>query len=186
MKKSQILKLSLAALLALAICTPGFSYKLGGKDLVKNGEGPRTKFMMKVYWASLNVPAELKGAGDTAIIDADQPMSIDLYITSGMITKDKLVTAINEGFGQAEKAGYPAPEKQAFMNLYNDVVVAEGDTFSHRYEPGKGFSIVHSTKGGATKVLGTIKGLGIKKAFFGIYLSSKPINEGLKNKLLGK
>ncbi len=186
MKKSQILKLSLAALLALAICTPGFSYKLGTKDLVKNGEGSRTKFMMKVYWASLWVPAELKGAGDTAIIDADQPMSIDLFITSGMITKDKLVTAINDGFDQSAKAGYATGDKQAFMNLYGSVVVAEGDTFSHRYEPGKGMTIVHSKKGGASTVLGTIKGLPIKKAFFGIYLSSKPINDGLKNKLLGK
>jgi len=186
MKKSQLLKLSLTAILALAICVPGFSYKVGGKDLVKNGEGPRSKWMMKVYWATLWVPQELKGAGDTQIIDADQPMAMDLYITSGMITKDKLVNAIVEGLDQSAKAGYPTSDKQAFMNLFNNVVVAEGDTYSQRYEPGKGLSVVYSTKAGQSKVLGIIKGIQFKKAFFGIYLSSKPANETLKNKLLGK
>jgi hypothetical protein len=186
MKKSQILKLSLAAVLALAICAPGFSYKIGGKDLFKNGEGSRTKFMMKVYWATLYVPQELKGAGDTQIIDADQPMAIDLYITSGMITKEKLMTAINEGFDTSAKAGYPSADKQAFVNFYNNVTIAEGDTFSHRYEPGKGLSIYYSPKGGQGKVLGTIKGVQVKKAFFGIFISSKPVQGDLKNKLLGK
>jgi len=186
MKKSQILKLSLAVVLALAICAPGFSYKIGGKDLVKNGEGSRTKFMMKVYWATLYVPQELKGAGDTQIIDADQPMAFDLYITSGMITKDKLVNAIAEGLDTSAKAGYPTSDKQTFINLYNNVVVAEGDTYSHRYEPGKGMSIYYSPKGGQSKLLGTIKGIQFKKAFLGIYLSSKPAQADLKNKLLGK
>lgn len=186
MKKSQILKLSLAAVLALAICSPGFSYKIGGKDLVKNGEGSRTKFMMKVYWATLYVPQELKGAGDTQIIDADQPMALDLYITSGMITKDKLVNAIADGLDQSAKAGYASSDKQTFMGLFNSVVVAEGDTYSHRYEPGKGMTIVYTPKGGQSKALGTIKGIQFKKAFFGIYLSSKPAQADLKKKLLGK
>jgi hypothetical protein len=186
MKKSQILKLSLAAVLALAISIPVFSLTLGGKEMVKNGAGSRTKFMMKVYWATLYVPQELKGASDTQIIDADQPMSIDLLITSGMITSDKLISAIIEGFDQSAKAGYPTPEKQAFVALYKNVVIAEGDTFSHRYETGKGISIVHSVKGGQSKVLGTLKGLETKKAFWGIFLSSKPIQGSLKNNLLGK
>lgn len=186
MKKGQILKLSLAAIMALAICVPGFSYKVGGKDLVKNGEGPRSKFMMKVYWASLWVPQELKGGGDTQIIDADQPMAIDLYITSGMITKDKLVGAIVEGLDNSAKAGYATSDKQTFVNMFNDVVVAEKDTYSMRYEPGKGLSVVYTVNGGQSKVLGTIKGIQFKKAFFGIYLSSKPANDTLKNKLLGK
>ena len=97
MKKSQFLKLSFAAVLAIAICMPGFSYNLGGKELVKNGEGARNKWMMQVYWATLYVPADLKGAGDTQIIDADQPMIMDILVTSGMVSKDKFVGAIVEG-----------------------------------------------------------------------------------------
>lgn len=186
MKKSQILKLSLAAFMALAFCATGFSYNLGGKELVKNGAGSRTKFMMKVYWATLYVPQELKGAADTQIIDADQPMAIDLYITSGMITKDKFVSSIAEAFDQSAKAGYATSDKQAYINLYNSVTMAEGDTVSNRYEPGKGLTVVHSTKAGQSKVLGTLKGLQTKKAFWGIFISSKPIQGSLKNNLLGR
>ena len=186
MKKSQILKLSLAAVLAMAICLPVVSLTIGGKEMVKNGAGSRTKFMMKVYWATLYVQQELKGAADTQIIEADQPMAIDLYITSGMITKDKFVSSIAEAFDQSAKAGYTTTDKQAYINLYNDVVLAEGDNVSNRYEPGKGLSVVHSTKAGQSKVLGTLKGIQVKKAFWGIFISSKPIQGSLKNNLLGK
>jgi len=186
MKKSQILKLSLSAVLALAICIPVFSLSVGGKEMVKNGAGSRTKFMMKVYWATLYVPQELKGAGDTQIIEADQPMAIDLYITSGMITKDKFVASIAEAFDKSSAAGYPSSDKQAYVNLYNDVTIGEGDTVSNRYEPGKGLSVVFTTKAGQSKTLGTLKGLPTKKAFWGIFLSSKPIQDSLKKNMLGK
>lgn len=186
MKKSQILKLSLSAVLALAISIPVFALTIGGKEMVKNGAGSRTKFMMKVYYATLYVPQELKGAADTQIIDADQPMAIDLYITSGMITKDKFVNSIAEAFDQSAKAGYATSDKQAYINLYNNVVLGEGDNVSNRYEPGKGLTVIHSAKGGQSKVLGTLKGLQTKKAFWGIFISSKPIQASLKNNLLGK
>ena len=186
MKKSQMLKLALAAIMAFAICVPGFSYKLGNKEMEKNGAGSRTKFMMKVYYATLYVPQELKGAGDTQIIEADQPMALDLYITSGMITKEKFVNSIAEAFDKAAAAGYPTPDKQAFIKLYDAVTIGEGDTVSHRYEPGKGISVFHTPKGGQAKMLGTLKGLQTKKAFWGIFLSSKPIQDSLKKNLLGK
>lgn len=186
MKKSQILKLSLAAILALAFCAPGFSYKIGGTDLVKNGAGSRTKYFMKVYWATLYVPQELKGAGDTQIIEADQPMAIDLYITSGMVTKDKFVSSIADAFDQSAKAGYACSDKQNFINLFNGVTIAEGDTVSNRYVPGKGMSVYHNPKGGAQKLLGTLNSLQTKKAFWGMFLSSKPIQGSLKSNLLGK
>jgi len=186
MKKSQILRLSIAAVLALAICVPGFSYNVGGKELIKNGEGPRNKWMMQIYWATLYVPQELKGAGDTQIIDADQPMIMDITITSGVVTKDKFVNAIVEGFENSGKAGYPTADKQAYMNLYNSVAFAKGDLITHRYEAGKGLTVIHTPKGGQSKVLGTIKGLQTKKAWFGIFLSSKPAQDNLKKKLLGK
>lgn len=186
MKKSQILKLSLAAVLALAICSPGFSYKLAGKDLVKNGGASRTKYFIKVYYATLYVPQELKGAKDTQIIEADQPMVLDLYITSSKVTKDKFVSSIAEAFDQAAKAGYPTSDKQNFIDLFRDVTIGEGDSVSHRYEPGKGILVVFTQKGGQSKTLGVLKGIQTKKAFWGIFLSSKPIQDSLKSGLLGK
>jgi hypothetical protein len=184
MKKLQLLKISLAVMLTFFICLPGFSYKVGGVDLVKNGGGSRTKYMMKVYFATLYVPEELRGADAKQIIEADQPMSMDLRITSGMITKDKFVSSIAEAFDQSAKAGYPTPDKQKYINLFNDVTISDGDTVSHRYDPAKGLSVIFSQKGGATKTLGTLQGLQIKKAFFGMFLSSSPIDNSLKKNLL--
>ena len=184
MKLRLLLKFSLAAMLTFFICLPGFSYKVGGTDLVKNGSGSRTKFMMKVYLATLYVPAELKGASDTEIINADQPMAIDMFITSGLITKDKFVSSIAEAFDQSAKAGYPCSDKQNYINLFNDVAIADGDTVSNRYDPAKGLSVIFIPKDGQSKTLGTLKGLTTKKAFFGMFLSSKPINDSLKKNLL--
>lgn len=187
MKRLQLLlKFSLAVMLTLFICLPGFSYKVGSTDLVKNGAGSRTKYMMKVYLATLYVPAEIKGASDTEILNADKPMAIDMLITSGLITKDKFVNSIAEAFDQSAKAGYPCPDKQNYINLFDGITIADGDTVSNRYDPAKGLSVIFIPKGGQAKTLGTLKGLQTKKGFFGMFLSSSPIQGSLKKNLLGQ
>jgi len=187
MKRLQLLlKFSLASMLTLLICLPAFSYKVGNTDLVKNGSGTRTKYMMKVYMATLYVPEELKGASDTDILNADKPMAIDILITSGLITKERFLESIGGAFDKSAEAGYPCSDKQNYINLFNDIAIADGDTVSHRYDPAKGFSVVFTPKGGQAKTLGTLKGLPTKKAFFGIFISSKPINDTLKKNMLGK
>jgi len=186
MKRLQLLfKFSVAAMVALFICLPAFSYKVGGTDLVKNGSGSRTKYMMKVYWATLYVPAELKGADGKQIIEADQSMVIDIAITSGMITKDRFVSSIADAFDQSAAAGYPCPDKHNYLNLFNGITIADGDIVSNRYDPANGLSVIFTPKGGQAKTLGVLKGLQTKKAFFGMFLSSKPIQDSLKKNLLG-
>jgi len=184
MKKSQILKVSLAAILALAICTPGFSFKLGGKELVRNGGGTRTKYFMDVYYATLYVPQELKGAGDTQILEANQPMSIQLSIKSSKVTKDKFVSSIKEAFAQSAKAGYATGDSQAYLDAFNNVTINVGDTVSNNFD-GKATTVIYTSKGQNTTLV-TIKGIQFKKAFFGIFISSKPIQDSLKKSLLGK
>ena len=187
MKKLQLfLKLTLTPMLVLLICLPCFAYKVGGVDLVKNGAGSRTKYMMKVYWATLYVPEELKGAKDTEIINADKAMAIDIRITSGMVTRERFVESLTEAFDQSAKAGYPSQDKQRYINLFNDITMAEGDTISHRYDPANGLRIIFIPKGGQSRTLGTLPGLQTKKAFFGIFLSSSPIQASLKRNLLGQ
>jgi len=189
MKKSQILRLSLAVILALAICVPGFSYKIGGKELVKNGEGSRQRsilgFKINVYWVTLFVVPELKGAGDTQIIDADSPMVLDFYMTTDKITKDKFVESISEAFDNVAKAGYVA-DKNAYLSLYKNETISEGDTTSNRYDPKTGLTVVLTKKDKSVKTLGTVKGIATKKALWGVFLSSKPVQADLKNKMLGK
>jgi len=186
MKRSQILKVSLAALLAFAICTPGFSLKLGGKEMVKNGAGSRTRLFIKVYYATLFVPQELKGAGDSKIIESDQPMAISIYITSSKVTKDKFVEAIADAFDQSAKAGYATGDKQAYIDAFKNVTISEGDSVNNNFD-GKAMKVEFYSKARNTNTtLAIIKGLQFKKGFFGIFLSSKPIQDSLKANLLGK
>lgn len=184
MKKAGFLKAAMVTVIALAFCIPVFAWKLGGKEMVANGTGTRTKVGMTMYHATLYVPQELKGGGDQQIIDADQPMSIQISIVSGMITKDKFVEAVSEGFDNVVKQGYQV-DKNAYINFYGNVVIQKGDVFSHHYDPKGGTTIVHSS-GGKNVTLGVVKGLQFKRAFWAIYLGSNPVQKSLKNGMLGK
>ncbi|HOP30315.1 MAG TPA: chalcone isomerase family protein [Spirochaetota bacterium] len=180
MKKSTIVKGSMAALLAVLLALPLFSAKLGGKEVVANGSGSRTKFGMHLYNASLFVPQEMKGASESDIINKDEPMSIYISITSGMISKEKFVDAVSDGFDSAAKSGYSA-NKQDYLNLYNNVTISKGDSFNNYYIPGKGLTVTHNNK-----TLGVIPGVQMKKAFFAIFIGSKPVQASLKKGMLGK
>jgi hypothetical protein len=184
MKKLHFIKASLLALITLAICIPVYSISpgtmLGNKTMVLNGKGARTKGIT-VYYASLFVPQELKGASETQIIDADQPMSIDISIDSRFISRDEFVKAVSEALEKAAGAGYGTTDKQAYINLFNNVTIQKYDIIEHRYEPKKGMTVVF--KG---QLLGTIKGIQFKKAFFAMYLGTKPIQGKLKDQMLGR
>jgi hypothetical protein len=180
MKKSTIVKSSMVAVLAILLAIPAFSGKLGGKEMVANGSGARTKFGMHLYNASLFVPQEMKGASESDIINKDEPMSIYISITSGMISKEKFVDAVSEGFDNAAKSGFAA-DKNAYLNLYNSVTIQKGDSFNNYYIPGQGLTVTHNNK-----ALGTIKGVQIKKAFFAIFIGPKPAQNSLKKGMLGQ
>lgn len=184
MKRAGFLKVSMIAAIAVAFCLPVFAWKLGGKEMVANGTGTRTKIGMTLYHATLYVPQELKGAGDQQILDADQPMSIQISIVSGMITRDKFVESVSEAFDTVAGSGYRV-DKSTYMNLYNNVTIQKGDTFSNHYDPAKGITVVHSS-GGKNTTLGVVKGLAYKKAFWAIYLGPNPVQKSLKKGMLGQ
>ena len=153
--------------------------KAGDTDLVFNGGGKRTKFMMKVYVVGLYL--KQKSSDANAVINADEPMGIKLQITSGLVTPDKMKTAIDEGFVNST-GGNVAPI-QAKIDAFtaNFKGLANGDIYDFIYVPGKGVEIY---KGG--KLSSTIQGLDFKKALFGIWLCDKPAQDDLKEMMLGK
>jgi hypothetical protein len=184
-KEAVDMKKFLSALLVLFVSfyvTGAYALNLGGKELVKNGTGARSITLLgSVYFATLSVPQELKGKGDKEILDADQPMSIELKVDSTLFSKDKLVKAFNDGFGKAASAGYPTDKLNALLDLFNGVTVKKGEILSFSYVPGNGLSVNHGSK-----VLGTIQGLPFKKALFAIWIGPKPVQDSLNDKLLGK
>jgi len=184
MRKQYLLKAVLTVIFTFTVSISSFPVSqgttLGGKSMVLNGKGERTKGIT-VYYASLYVPRELKGASATRIIEADQPMAIEIKIDSRFVSGDSFLTAVKEGLEKAASAGYGTSDMQKYTNLYNSVSIKKYDIIEHLYEPGKGMTVVY--KG---QVLGIIKGIQFKKAFFAMYLGSKPVQDKLKNQLLGK
>lgn len=184
MKKLQLFQVFSTALFALLICIPSFSISpgsmLGGKAMLLNGKGERTE-VITVYYASLFVPQELKSASASQIIEADQPMAIEIKIDSRFVSRDKFIKAVSEALDKAASAGYGTTDRQTYINFFNNVTIKKYDIIEHLYEPKKGMTVVY--KG---QILGTVKGIQFKKAFFAMYLGSNPIQGKLKEQMLGK
>jgi len=109
-------------------------------------------------------------------------MSIKLHIVSKLISSDKMVDAVNEGFENATNGNTKSidSEIEQFRSFFKEEI-KKNDVFDIVYIPDTG---VTAYKNG--KELGTIKGMNFKKALFGIWLSNRPADDDLKNSMLGK
>lgn len=151
-----------------------------GKDLTLNGAGIREKMWIDLYVGSLYLPK--KSSSATEIINSSEAGAIKLDIVSGMITSEKMINAVNEGFENSTN-GKTAPLKakiDKFKSFFKDEI-KKGDEFIIAYIPETGVVVF---KNGVKK--GVIEGLDFKKALFGIWLSSKPADKDLKEDMLGK
>jgi hypothetical protein len=134
---------------------------------------------MDLYVGALYLKAKSKE--DQKIIDADESMCVKLHIVSGMITSEKMTTAVDEGFQKSTK-GNTAP-LQSKITQFKAVFaekINKGDVYDLVYDKSKGTLIYKNSK-----LLTSIPGLDFKKALFGIWLCSEPADEGLKKKMLG-
>lgn len=76
-------------------------------QLVLNGAGVRTKWFMDIYVSALYLAQPSTDA--TAIMSADEPMAVKLHMVSGLITSDKMKTAVMEGFEGATGGNLELP-----------------------------------------------------------------------------
>jgi hypothetical protein len=143
-----------------------------------NGAGVREKLWIDLYAAGLYLDQKNNNAQE--ILNSDKPMSIKLHIVSKLITSNKMVDAVTEGFENATN-GNTAPiqnEINQLLGFFREDI-KKNDIFDLVYLPGKG---VTAYKNG--KERGVIKGKEFKKALFGIWLSNRPADDGLKEDLL--
>lgn len=155
--------------------------KAGESELVLNGGGLREKLWIDLYVGGLYM--ESKSSDAKAIVAADKPMAVKLEIVSKLITSDKMVSAINEGF-EKSTGGNMAPLQtkiNKFIETFKKEEIGEGNVFDIVYVPGIG---VQSKKAGV--VQSTIEGLDFKQALFGIWLGDQPADKNLKEGMLGK
>ncbi|CAM4011141.1 MULTISPECIES: chalcone isomerase family protein [Flavobacterium] len=151
-----------------------------GKNLTLNGAGIREKFWIDLYVGSLYLPKKSSNASE--IINSNDAAVIKLDIVSGMITSEKMISAVDEGFQNATGGKTDALKTKIdqFKSFFKDEF-NKGDSFIIANVPGSGVVVY---KNGTKK--GTIDGADFKKALFGIWLSGKPADKDLKNSMLGK
>jgi len=152
--------------------------QVGGKTLVLNGMGIRTKYMVKVYVAGLYM--EQKSSDANAIIKSDAPKQIVMKFLHGA-SKSQMSDAFDEGFSDN------APEAKKTMKAQIDQLlggldaVKTGDTMVFTCVPGTGSSLAIN---GQNKV--TIADPAFAPVLFAVWLGPKPPNADLKKGMLGQ
>ncbi|WP_350431346.1 chalcone isomerase family protein [Shewanella sp. H8] len=149
------------------------------QPLVLNGAGVRSKFFMDLYVGSLYLPKKVQTLDDVLA----QPIAvIQLTITSGMISSNKMRNGITEGFDSAtdNDTHFIAKDIEHFTQLFADEIV-EGDQFTFVTQKGKG---VTSIKNG--QVQGEIVGEAFRQALLKIWLGEGAAQQSLREAMLGK
>lgn len=151
-----------------------------GKTLKLNGAGVREKLWIDLYAGGLYLTN--KSSDAVAISSADEAMAIKLHIVSKLISSDKMIDAVNEGFENSMdgNTGPLETKIEKFRSFFMDEI-KKNDVFDLVYIPGKG-TVVYKND----QTLGTVEGLDFKKGLFGIWLSKKPADDDLKEAMLGK
>ncbi len=157
--------------------------KLGKEDKVcmLNGAGVRNKYFMNVYVAGLYV--KTKTTNPAEVINADKPMAVRLQIISALVTQDRMAESIIEGFQKSTKGNTKPIQKEIDMivRVFKSEPIKVGDVFDIWYTPGVGITATKNNK----KFDVLIPGLQFKKYTFGIWLCENPVDDILKDKMLG-
>ena len=147
-----------------------------GTSLNYQGAGVRSKFFIDLYVGSL-----FTQTADKDVIKSQDLSAIRLNIISGLITSEKMVTAITEGFDGAT-AGNTAPisaEIAEFIGVFSEEI-AKGDQFTLVSAPGKGLTTYKNNE-----KLSTINNEVFRQAVLSIWLGDSPADDDLKEDMLG-
>lgn len=154
--------------------------QVDSKDLVLNGAGVREKFIFDIYVIGLYLPDQQSDSGKLL---ASPPNSrVLMHFVYKKVEKEKLDSAWQDGFednlsgAQLESL---TGRLEKLKSMFGDAV--ENDVVLLDYIPGRGtrVTINDSEKG-------WIAGEDFNSALLSVWLGGKPIDQDLKNKLLGK
>lgn len=150
------------------------------QQLILNGAGVREKLWIDLYAGGLYLTE--KSSDANAIISANEGMAIKLHIVSKLISSNKMIEAVDEGFQKSTNGNTKAIDSkiEKFKSFFMDEIT-KNDVFDIVYIPSSGVTVY---KNGTEK--GSIDGMDFKKALFGIWLSNNPADDDLKEAMLGK
>ncbi len=156
--------------------------KFSNKEISLNGVGVRSKFIFDIYTQALYLTNLSSDANE--IIESNSTMGMIFYMTSPLVTSKKFSTSLNNGMRKSvgdQKWLNFTDELELMRQLVSMEKIVKNDIFNLIYNDVD--SSIWVIKNGVVK--GKIPGFEFKKAFFGIWLSDKPVKESLKNELLG-
>lgn len=149
-----------------------------GTELYLNGAGIRSKFFFDIYIAELYLEQPAGSAEE--VIAATGKKRMKMHFLYEEVTKEKLVSGWNEGFSDNLAAENMATLKKK-IDRFNSFfrTVKKDDTILLDYLPARGTVVTISGQ-----EMGAIDGKDFNDALLKIWLGPKPINKGLKAKLL--
>lgn len=163
---------------SLADVTMADRVSVGGKELVLNGMGLRTKLMFKIYVAGLYL--EEKSSDAAQVVASPGVKRVVMHFLSGKATKSKMDAAWVEGFESNSPGEYAALQARVkeMTSYFGDM--KPGDVIEFTVEPGKGVTAALNNQ-----VKGTIPGDDFAAALLKVWLGPKPPSEELKQGMLG-
>ncbi|MCH2241020.1 MAG: chalcone isomerase family protein [Aquabacterium sp.] len=184
-----------ASLIAALAATPAFAAidvagvkfedtaKLGDQTLVLNGAGLRTKVIVKVYAAGLYLPR--KDATATGVLSQPGPKSVHAVMLRDLSGED-FAEAMIKGF----KANNSAADVAKFQSKLDELralmlqvgTAKKGSKLELNFLPGTGTRVLFNGEQKGRD----IPGEDFYQAILRIWLGSDPVDESLKEGLLGK
>ena len=153
------------------------------QDLVLNGAGVRTKFMMKVYAIGLYLPE--KNHHSDEVLGLKAPKRVVISILMHEITSDQFMNALRDKL-KSDLTPAEMTAMQASLGQINDIMqsvktLKKGQVVSLDFMPGHGTRVV---------VNGEIRGNYIPgddfyRALLSGWIGDKPVSDKLKRALLG-
>lgn len=148
--------------------------------LVLNGAGIREKMWINLYVQALYLPEQSNDA--QKILNSDETIATRLHLTSSLVTKKKLIQAIEDGIAKSYKGDITLIRERldTFMSFFEAQLEKEGYV-----------DMVYSSKSEKTgvyinkKFIGDVPGKDFRKAFFGIWLEDNCVDKTLRKRLLG-
>lgn len=152
----------------------------GGKTkLYLNGYGIRDKMWINLYVQALYLTE--KTTDPEEILASDETIATRLYVTSSLVTREKLIKAIEEGVEKSYKGDISTIRERLdkFMSFFESVTEKGYVEFVYSKEDIKTYVFIND------KLSGEIDGLDFRRALFGIWLEEKAVDRTLKKRLLG-
>ena len=152
---------------------------INNETFMLNGGGLREKLgFLDLYVGGLYLSANSSDANQ--IVMSGNPMAIRIVIASRLVSRERFIEALEEGFKNTTVGKYTPMQIESFKEYLSDP-----------FEPGDEIILVYSSAEERTylykntKIRGEFSGLPFKQALFGIWLGDKPAQESLKKQMLG-